>query len=978
MPEIYVGTDWHLDKDTFTKYNRTEITFDGESVDNIADRLGVDDTFVYLGDLYNDPYDKDNSKSIDNLSSILKSISSHKVFCKGNHDIADNEFYHNLGFDVICDICICNSIIFSHRPVDNIPMDMINIHGHLHDEKDVTPNSYQYVNAYTPNTETGIVSVSELLRYAIEHNKDEYKDQKKVASDNSPKYTTDDKELIIHNISDRMDYSKVTKPLTEAINIYLVKELEEITTPEKLLEWVKKNIQPVNLGNKLSNETSIVDNKKASSHDYVMFCYNRLHKMDLNPKILFIAGFTDDKKSMGWCHSLIYWENDNKNITWFEPSLKGYVGLNKYDNYNALKDALDGIYKQEQDVAKYPQLVIKKTSISKYKEDKPTKEFIKDILSSDKEINESMCFINSAEALNEILFDDPSDTEAFMQDDDYYEHIEESAIDKYDPDHKLGKLNDMDKDEANRIAAKYDLHLPGHTPEEIYEKTPEYRREQERKRREKEKELAKKMKLKEEAKKEKERRKKGFIFAKKDKSSTNESIIYESDICVEDPADYTPDPDMTIFGPAVRLFNTFNEYNKTVSESYKFEIEDKSVKFFDDVLSEEANSNNKLYPVYILLQHSGTLLANIIKKVTKSHFSHSSISFDSSLTHMYSFGRKRGTNPFIGAFTLENINDKFFKERTIPFALYVVPCTKDQIDRMKKRLDYFIKNSTKFKYDFTGLMKNYLGIVDNPEYRWFCSRFVADIINAGAPSNKPYVIEPSLMRPEDFINTNFATYVIGGYLNMYDSTLVDRITNRILRSEELKRARQNTVKGTNSDEIIESIVYNIDPFDPLQKDVLSYQLSMMDESVIKDFTNYLSSFNIRFDKKGNVIITRKEYDKLDTHLRSSIANIKAYRKANNMEGLKFELAKIHYMISLINNHFLNAKSLKTIDPDIKKKMLDMRSVMLNTFQQNLKILTEHDKKFDFNKYYENSKYGSKFTIPSSTLMSIGKVITTKL
>ena len=34
----------------------------------------------------------------------------------------------------------------------------------------------------------------------------------------------------------------------------------------------------------------------------------------------------------------------------------------------------------------------------------------------------------------------------------------------------------------------------------------------------------------------------------------------------------------------------------------------------------------------------------------------------------------------------------------------------------------------KFRYDFTGLIKNYFGITDNPEYKWFCSRFVADIL----------------------------------------------------------------------------------------------------------------------------------------------------------------------------------------------------------------------------------------------------------
>ena len=105
-----------------------------------------------------------------------------------------------------------------------------------------------------------------------------------------------------------------------------------------------------------------------------------------------------------------------------------------------------------------------------------------------------------------------------------------------------------------------------------------------------------------------------------------------------------------------------------------------------------------------------------------------------------------------------------------------------QIAAMKKRLDYFVKNATKFRYDFTGLLKNYFGIADNPEYKWFCSRFVADILNAGRPSPEPYIVEPSLMKPEDFRYTTFAQYVTGGYLSNYHQKFVENVTKRILRS----------------------------------------------------------------------------------------------------------------------------------------------------------------------------------------------------
>lgn len=237
---------------------------------------------------------------------------------------------------------------------------------------------------------------------------------------------------------------------------------------------------------------------------------------------------------------------------------------------------------------------------------------------------------------------------------------------------------------------------------------------------------------------------------------------------------------------------------RPIYESYQFNpIDDISFDDEDIDTLNESTLKEKLYPVYVLLQHSGTMLANVIKNVTNAHFSHSSISFDSTLRTMYSFGRKTDTkNPFTGTFKTEDILSDFFTERHIPYALYIVPCTKKQIELMKKRLNYFIKNATKFKYDFTGLIKNYFGMADNPEYKYFCSRFVADIINAGAPKNHPFIKEPSLMRPEDFLNTNFAIYVTGGYLSNYNPKYVDKLVSKILRNEEEKRAKEVNVNNT--------------------------------------------------------------------------------------------------------------------------------------------------------------------------------------
>ena len=415
--------------------------------------------------------------------------------------------------------------------------------------------------------------------------------------------------------------------------------------------------------------------------------------------------------------------------------------------------------------------------------------------------------------------------------------------------------------------------------------------------------------------------------------------------------------------------NSVNE--SSIQDSYQFELLDKSVHFYDKI--DEAASyqaKGKLYPVYVVLVHSGTGVSKAIKAISHSEYSHASICFDSSLDKMYSFARKDPRNPFIGGFRYESIGKGFYEQKEIPYAVYVVPCTESQVKKMKKRLNYFIQNQEKFTFDFTGLVTNYLGIVNNPAHRWFCSRFVADILNAGAPKNNPYVAEPSLQDPDDFKDTDWAIYVDSGEnLMKYDRKKVDRKTNQIIRKEMLRRMAVN-----------ESAIFDLDAFNPFIESTLNYQFAMMDEAAVDDFVRYLKSFKVKFDKEGNVIISRREVDQLDKHFRQSLRMIKAYENAGDLDSVKLELCKINYMIELINEYYLSPKAMKSkrVKADLRKEMLDLRSVMLNAFSQHLKYVKTMDPAFNFKSYYDTSIYGKNIEIPKPVLSAIGKAIVTRL
>lgn len=52
--------------------------------------------------------------------------------------------------------------------------------------------------------------------------------------------------------------------------------------------------------------------------------------------------------------------------------------------------------------------------------------------------------------------------------------------------------------------------------------------------------------------------------------------------------------------------------------------------------------------IFIVLTETGTLFSQTIKWFTKAPLNHASLSFDGELKEVYSFGRKKVNNPFVG------------------------------------------------------------------------------------------------------------------------------------------------------------------------------------------------------------------------------------------------------------------------------------------------------------------------------------------
>ena len=247
----------------------------------------------------------------------------------------------------------------------------------------------------------------------------------------------------------------------------------------------------------------------------------------------------------------------------------------------------------------------------------------------------------------------------------------------------------------------------------------------------------------------------------------------------------------------------------------------------EDYVFEDAQYDSKhQYPIFILLMHSGTPLANAIKVVTRAQYSHACISFNAGLDPLYSFGGKTKAGEKGFGFVVQNTRDEFYKKYKANYGLYVMFVSKEARDSMKSKLHQFKKNKDKYKYDIAGLVQVFFNQpTDYKKNKYFCSRFVMDIIQAGGDKLDKVA---SLWKPEDIkqlqnismVNsgddlshysrskTLSALKSMFGYKPVTESGELDNVKDNISKYMKSHPALNNIISLTEQDE---ELYYRVNP-----------------------------------------------------------------------------------------------------------------------------------------------------------------------
>ena len=398
----------------------------------------------------------------------------------------------------------------------------------------------------------------------------------------------------------------------------------------------------------------------------------------------------------------------------------------------------------------------------------------------------------------------------------------------------------------------------------------------------------------------------------------------------------------------------------------------------DNELITESFGSNKI-PMYVVLSYSDAPFSKLIKKYTNCTYSHSAISFDADLHKIYSYNLMGGAS----GFSIENIDlYKKINDKS-KIAVFVTYISKDIYNKIMNVINDLLGHIRDAKYSILNIFGLAIGKDIEFERSMICSQFVDRILKLAGQdvtNNKP----SGTVTPADIYRgapqKMFLLYE--GPVTEYNHRKVANTVAKLGSSSKVWLKEQNFYI-TNEAEYIDAVCENIINFDKLtyldrRNDVLTGTSKLVYENFIKDLISLdeAKEFPVQFDKDGNLLI--KNMKKLDYELEYSKSHklLMAYSKANNIEGIKYELSKLWFMNSIIEQQLYSKK----ISDTKKVELTRVRARILNDYNKYLSQILKVEPKFNFTEYYNNTPFSdanikiSKHTIRNTVNLIKGIVV----
>lgn len=430
--------------------------------------------------------------------------------------------------------------------------------------------------------------------------------------------------------------------------------------------------------------------------------------------------------------------------------------------------------------------------------------------------------------------------------------------------------------------------------------------------------------------------------------------------------------------------------DKTIPKDVFINLDD--IPESDDEILSESVSKSTHKPVFLIFTQGSTpIVSQGIKLFTGSEYSHASISFDPELNEVYSFNIREKSG-----FIRENLSS--FGENVISVMTFFAP--NKIVQQLKDKVKDFEDNKTTF--DLRIFLNKILHIdhkVSKNEYHQVCSTFVDTVLKSGSINLTGDINIPDPGQLYDHAKSmpNKIIEVFNDKAPKYDGKKTKRKLTTLLKSsdiegieeacKDLKSAREfvskvgelakkydanyfivtdgasgihnngnPAVKNARDSQIKWEKKHGFDPDEDWSKKSIKEQTSIFNE---------VKQFPIEFDKDGNLIIFKARTGTLafGDEIDDSVQLLESYRNQSNIEGMKYEIAKLWYI-----NDCIEKKLKKRLSNDQYKELIDNRSVCLNSFKYNLEYIMKSEKGFNFSDYYNSTPFSdNSVKITSNTI-----------
>ena len=151
--------------------------------------------------------------------------------------------------------------------------------------------------------------------------------------------------------------------------------------------------------------------------------------------------------------------------------------------------------------------------------------------------------------------------------------------------------------------------------------------------------------------------------------------------------------------------------------------------------------------IYIILTKSPTILSRSIGWITKDEYTHSSISFNSTIQPMYSAGRKYAFSMFPASLKVEPLTVSFYKYfNKSKMGIFYLEVSDEAFNKTKNYVETMV--AKKLPFNAIGLLLCKTKLDYPRKGRFFCSEFVSTALRESGEID--ILKKPNLYRPIDF------------------------------------------------------------------------------------------------------------------------------------------------------------------------------------------------------------------------------------